>query len=125
MRKLTERGMRLAHALREHDVEVIESYPGAAQDIMRIPRKKSSLDDLRYGLAAFGLRGKFVDGEASHDELDAITSAVVGYFFLTGDVEALGNPSEDYLIIPRPTLAALADTAHAAASNNALALAAP
>jgi predicted nuclease with RNAse H fold len=112
--------MRLAQALRERGAEVIESYPGAAQDIMRIPRKKSSLDDLRYGLAAFGLRGKFLDGEASHDELDAITSAVVGYFYLTGDVEALGNPSEDYLIIPLPTLAARPDTPEAAAFEHAL-----
>ena len=39
MQKLTARGIRLARSLRERGIPVIESYPGAAQDIMRIPRK--------------------------------------------------------------------------------------
>jgi len=101
MQALTSRGMQVAAGLRQLGFTVIESYPGAAQDIMRIPRKKSSLDDLRRGLAAFGLKGPSLDRQTSHDELDAITSAIVGYFYLTGDVESLGNEAESYLIIPR------------------------
>ncbi len=101
MRKLTERGMRLAGAFRRRGYTVIESYPGAAQDIMRIPRKRSSLEDLAKGLEAFGIRGAFLSQPCSHDELDAITSAVVGYFFLTGEYEALGNEREERLIVPK------------------------
>jgi predicted nuclease with RNAse H fold len=101
MQKLTERGMRLAKAFRKRGYKVIESYPGAAQDIMRIPRKKSSLDDLAGGLQAFGIKGACFAERCSHDELDAITSAVVGYFYLTGDYEALGNEHEEWLIIPK------------------------
>ena len=101
MQKLTERGIRLAKAFRKRGYTVIESYPGAAQDIMRIPRKKSSLNDLARGLEAFGIKGSFLSEQVSHDELDAITSAAVGYFYLTGDYEALGNKPEDYLIIPK------------------------
>lgn len=101
MQKLTERGMRLAKAFRKRGYKVIESYPGAAQDIMRIPRKKSSLDDLAGGLQAFGIKGACLAERCSHDELDAITSAVVGYFYLTGDYEALGNEHEEWLIIPK------------------------
>jgi predicted nuclease with RNAse H fold len=101
MQKLTERGMRLAKAFRKRGYKVIESYPGAAQDIMRIPRKKSSLDDLAGGLQAFGIKGACLVEGCSHDELDAITSAVVGYFYLTGDYEALGNEHEEWLIIPK------------------------
>jgi predicted nuclease with RNAse H fold len=101
MQKLTERGIRLAKAFRKRGYTVIESYPGAAQDIMRIPRKKSSLDDLAGGLTAFGVKGPFLLEQPSHDELDAITSAVVGYFYLTGDYEALGNKHEEFLIIPK------------------------
>lgn len=37
----------------------------------------------------------------SHDELDAITSAMVGLFYLCGRYEALGNAEEGYLIVPR------------------------
>ena len=93
MQKLTERGMRLAKEFRNRGYEVIESYPGAAQDIMRIPRKKASLEDLMRGLGAFGIKGKFLSEQTSHDELDAITSAAVGFFYLSGDYEPLGNES--------------------------------
>src|SRR5439155_9544460 len=89
MQALTLRGIRLATQLREFGINVIESYPGAAQDIMRIPRKRASLTDLRDGLVAFGLGGPFVNSVLGHDELDAITSALVGYFYLTGDAEEL------------------------------------
>ena len=101
MQQLTERGIRLANAFRKRGYRVIESYPGAAQDIMRIPRKRSSLEDLAQGLGAFGIKGDFRSEQVSHDELDAITSAVVGYFFLTGDYEALGRECEERLIVPK------------------------
>jgi dephospho-CoA kinase len=79
---------------------VIESYPGAAQDILGIPRKRASLELLARGLAAFGISGSFSTNAVSHDELDAITSAVVGLFFWAGRFEALGNDNEEFLIIP-------------------------
>jgi uncharacterized protein YprB with RNaseH-like and TPR domain/predicted nuclease with RNAse H fold len=100
MQKLTQRGMRLAASLREAGIEVIESYPGAAQDIMRIPRKKASLEMLRAGLDRFGIRGIRSNGALTHDELDAITSAVVGTFYLADAFEAIGTPEENYLIVP-------------------------
>lgn len=102
MQQLTERGIRLAKAFRKRGHTVIESYPGAAQDIMRIPRKRSSLEDLACGLGAFGIKGDVLSEQASHDELDAITSALVGYFYLTGDYEALGRECEERLIVPPP-----------------------
>jgi len=100
MQKLTRRGMGLAQKIRSLGIPVIESYPGAAQDIMRIPRKQAGLDWLRLGLQEFGLTGEFLHVDVSHDELDAITSAVVGQFFWAGKYEGLGTPEEDYLIIP-------------------------
>ena len=39
MQRLTARGIRLAGTLRQRGLPVIESYPGAAQDIMRIPAR--------------------------------------------------------------------------------------
>ena len=100
MQKLTERGIRLAGHFRSLGVPVIESYPGAAQDIMGIPRKRSSLEYLSRGLELFGITGDFINSSVTHDELDAITSAIVGLFFWSGKFEALGNEEEDYLIIP-------------------------
>jgi len=100
MQKLTARGIRLANHFRSLGVPVIESYPGAAQDIMGIPRKGASLEYLSRGLELFGIRGNFINKPVNHDELDAITSAVVGLFFWSGKYEALGTEEEDYLIIP-------------------------
>ena len=100
MQKLTQRGMLLAEKFRKIGIPVIESYPGAAQDIISIPRKQAGLDYLVDGLKEFGLIGDFTHEAVSHDELDAITSAIVGHFFWVGMYEALGNPDEEYLIIP-------------------------
>ncbi|MDJ0744153.1 MAG: ribonuclease H-like domain-containing protein [Xenococcaceae cyanobacterium MO_167.B27] len=100
MQGLTSRGIRLAQHFRSKGIPVIESYPGAAQDIMRIPRKQAGLEFLTGGLGDFGIKGEFLNNSVSHDELDAITSAVVGIFFWTGKFEGLGNEEEEYLIIP-------------------------
>lgn len=100
MQKLTQRGIHLADEFRKKGIPVIESYPGAAQDILGIPRKRASMEYLVKGLISFGIKGEFENIEVSHDELDAITSAMLGYFFWCGNFEALGNEEEDYLIIP-------------------------
>src|SRR3990172_7236539 len=101
MQNLTRRGMRLAAEFRSRGLNVIESYPGAAQDILRISRKKTSMEDLKAGIRDLALTGPFLESRDNHDELDAITSALVGYFFLAGSYEAIGTPEEEYLIIPR------------------------
>jgi uncharacterized protein YprB with RNaseH-like and TPR domain/predicted nuclease with RNAse H fold len=101
MEMLTKRGIRLAEALRDRGLKVIESYPGAAQDILGIPRKKASLEELKRGLFRAGITGNFVTAKITHDEVDAITSALVGLFYLADDYIALGTASEDYLIVPR------------------------
>jgi uncharacterized protein YprB with RNaseH-like and TPR domain/predicted nuclease with RNAse H fold/adenylate kinase family enzyme len=98
MQKLTERGMRLATRLESLGVKVIESYPGAAQDVLGIPRKRANEDLLTRGLREFG--HTFEDGK-SHDELDAITSALVGYFYLADEYEAIGAEDECFMIIPK------------------------
>jgi uncharacterized protein YprB with RNaseH-like and TPR domain/predicted nuclease with RNAse H fold len=101
MKMLTHRGIRLASELRQAGCKVIESYPGAAQDVLGIPRKKASLEELKRGLFRAGITGDFVVADITHDEVDAITSALVGLFYLADDYIALGTAAEDYLIVPR------------------------
>ena len=101
MKMLTLRGIRLADELRRAGAKVIESYPGAAQDILGIPRKKASLEELKWGLHRAGITGDFLTAKITHDEVDAITSALVGLFYLADDYIALGTTAEDYLIVPR------------------------
>lgn len=105
MVNLTTRGMKLAKTLRDMGYTVIESYPGVAQDILMIPRKGKTNEQfkhLKQGLASFGIAGDLLDKpNISHDEVDAITSSLVGYFYLNGQYVGLGNEDEDYLIVPR------------------------
>jgi uncharacterized protein YprB with RNaseH-like and TPR domain/predicted nuclease with RNAse H fold len=101
MKVLTKRGMRLAQQFRAAGLRVIESYPGAAQDLLGIPRKGSSLEELKWGLSRAGIIGEFLHGKVCHDEVDAITSALVGLFYLADDYIAMGNVAEDYLVVPK------------------------
>ena len=102
MKNLTLRGIRLRKAIESFpdSPKVIESYPGAAQDILCIPRKQKSLTLLREGLRRLGLKGRGLDTR-SHDEMDAITSAIVGRYFEAGLFEGMGIPSEAQLIVPK------------------------
>lgn len=100
MQKLTKRGIGLAAKLRSRGIPTIESYPGVVQDIIGLPRKQASLSLLKKGLGIFGLKGEFLKKEVSHDEIDAITSAIVGIFFLSKDYEAIGDMRENLMIIP-------------------------
>ncbi|MCS7139036.1 MAG: DUF429 domain-containing protein [Crenarchaeota archaeon] len=98
MRSLTKRGMRLKNMLESSGYNVIEVYPGGAQDILGIPRKTSSVEGLYKGLVRLKIRG--LEGLQSHHELDAVTAALVAKMFYEGDYEAYGDPGEGQIIMP-------------------------
>ena len=100
MEKLTLRGIQLRRELEARGTRVIESYPGAAQDILCLPRKQKGLELLRQGLSRLGLSGPGLLTR-SHDEMDAITAAIVGRFHEAGKFEPMGIPSEAQLIVPK------------------------
>ena len=102
MKPLTLRGIKLRREIEAmpNGPKVIESYPGAAQDVLCIPRKQKGLEFLRAGLRELGLKGPGLNTE-SHDEMDAITSAVVGRFYEADEFEPMGIRSEAQLIIPK------------------------
>jgi predicted nuclease with RNAse H fold len=101
MQRLTARGIMLAEELRSRGIEVIECYPGAAQDIMGIPRKGAGEEWLKLGLAEFGITGEFTTQRLTHDELDAITCCLVGSFHIAGLTEELGGDGEEPMIVPK------------------------
>jgi predicted nuclease with RNAse H fold len=98
MRQLTQRGMRLKEALEKQGMSVIETYPGAAQDIWGIPRQRDVMG-LRRGLGRFRLQG-LAPTERSPHILDAVTCALVGRLYLQGDFLSLGTPEEALMILP-------------------------
>ncbi len=100
MRKLTSRGMRLKKIFESRGLRVVESYPGSVQDLLGMPRKQAGLEKLRQSLIDYGVKGDIHKSEITHDELDAVTSALVGKMFLEDNYLAIGDPEEGVMILP-------------------------
>jgi predicted nuclease with RNAse H fold len=98
MRKLTERGIKLRKILKKK-YKVIEVYPGATQDILKIPRKQKGLKKLKRGLEKLGI--KILKKNLNGDELDAITSAFTGFLYLKGKYITIGDEKEGQIILPK------------------------
>jgi predicted nuclease with RNAse H fold len=96
MRMLTERGMALKEKIEELGYRVVECYPGAAQDIWGLPRQHRDRAGLLAGLRELGMRG--LPETLSGDELDAVTAALTGRWFLLGKGEMVGGT--EGIIIP-------------------------
>lgn len=100
MRKLTIRGIRLKAKLLGYGLKVHETYPGAVQDLLGFPRKQHSLERLRRALIRFGVGGDVRRKGITHDELDAVTCALVGNMYLRNEYVAIGDPQEVLMILP-------------------------
>ena len=98
MRMLTERGIFLSGTFVRRGYKVIEMYPGAAQDVWETGRKQDSLPRLIRGLEKLGVKG--LDKKMNGDELDAVTGALVGFWYMKGKAEVLGNFKEGAIVIP-------------------------
>ena len=102
MRMLTVRGMRLAGRLKRAGFSVVEGYPGGAQDLLGLPRKKSGVDRLQRALRRRGLGGDLDLRPLTHDVLDAVTIAWVGWAFRKGSGVLIGDPTEGLMLLPAP-----------------------
>lgn len=89
MRMLTKRGMKLRENLEKLGYKVVESYPGAVQDLSNMPRSKDR-EGLRKKLNKLGIKIE----SASADELDAITCALVGIKYLKNEALIIGKGKE-------------------------------
>ena len=96
MRMLTERGIALKAKIERIGYRTVECYPGGAQDVWGIPRQRRDLQGLRRGLEGLGVTG--LTETMTGDELDAVTAALVGRWFLMGKGEILGG--EEGIIMP-------------------------
>ncbi len=100
MRVLTVRGIGLADRLRATGFDVREGYPGASQDLLRIPRKGAGIAQLQRRLRGLGLRGDLDRRALTHDELDAVTLAVTARRYLEGRGIEIGDPAEGTMVLP-------------------------
>lgn len=98
MRQLAERAISLSGKLRERGFRVIEVYPGGAQDVLGLPRKKD-LEGLLKGIISLGvaLEAQTING----DVLDAVTAAYTAWSYAHGKyIEIRTGDCE--LILPAP-----------------------
>ena len=96
MRQLTARGMLVAGQLKEVGHTILETYPGAAQDIWGIPRQRDP-KGLRRGLESM------VDirrTDVTRHELDAITCAYLARLHHEGRTELIGREDEGWMVLP-------------------------
>ncbi len=96
MRLLTERGLAIRAKIEQMGYAVVECYPGAAQDVWGIPRQHRDRRKLAAGLRALGVHG--LTDAMTGDELDAVTAALVGRWYLLSKGEMLGG--KDGIVIP-------------------------
>jgi predicted nuclease with RNAse H fold len=96
MRMLTERGLILKTKIEEMGYRTVECFPGGAQDVWSLPRQHRDSDGLRSGLKRLGVKG--ITDLMTGDELDAVTAALVGRWFLLGRGEMLGG--EGGIVMP-------------------------
>lgn len=98
MRALTLRGISLKRRFRRKGFDIVEIYPGAAQDIWGISRKQYGLTRLRKGMQRLGILG--LDRRMNGDELDAVSGAIVGRMFLKGKAEVIGDFKHGAIVLP-------------------------
>jgi len=89
MRMLTQRGLALQAKIEARGYHVVECYPGGAQDVWGLPRQHRDRAGLRRGLEALGVKG--LTEAMTGDELDAVTAALTGRWYLLGRGEMLGG----------------------------------
>ena len=102
MQKLTMRGVALKKFFEDKGFEVIETYPGSAQDLLGIPRKGKDHKPLQKALINYGFKEDVKNEKITDHELDAITSALVGDLYLKGKTIALGIKEESQIITAMP-----------------------
>ncbi|HZT07472.1 MAG TPA: DUF429 domain-containing protein [Chloroflexota bacterium] len=107
IKRMVYRAIRLKSRWEDEGIEVIEVFPYAVKRIMlgRALPKKSTPDGvarLVAGARAALPECRWPDYWApGHDQLDALYCAITARLYALGETEALGDPAEVPIIIPR------------------------
>ncbi|MGB9703492.1 MAG: DUF429 domain-containing protein [Candidatus Micrarchaeia archaeon] len=95
MRMLTKRGIWLKSELEKRKIKVLETYPGAIYDLLKIERKEESI---KKGLKKLGLRFK---NKITRDELDSIACAYLAKLYKEKKTIGLGRKEEGFMYLPK------------------------
>jgi predicted nuclease with RNAse H fold len=111
IRSMVERGIALRRNLEASGLIVIEVYPFATKCALfgRPKLKKSSPEGrawLQDRVASVVPGVEALQRPLTHDELDSILCAHTARLYANGDAEALGDPDEGTIVVPRLPVAA-------------------
>lgn len=100
MRKLTERGIKLAQSLRALGIEAFETFPGATYDILGLKRKDKVALLNFYKRLPINLE----DRSYNQDELDAIACWLAGVCYHLGKAKAFSGKDGMIVVVGKECL---------------------
>jgi len=98
MRKLHERGVKIARALEKAGLRVIEVHPSSTRRLLGWAGLSD--EELRRELVKTGLGGDLEKAKPSRHELDAVLAALTALYYLFGRAAPVGDPDEGVIVIP-------------------------
>ncbi|MFN3947173.1 MAG: DUF429 domain-containing protein [Aquificaceae bacterium] len=97
MRRLTERGIKLANSLKALGIEVFETFPGATYDILGLKRKDKAALLNFYSRLSVNLE----DRSYTQDELDAIACWLAGVCYSFGKAKVFSGKDGVIVVVGR------------------------
>ena len=98
MKKLTLRAIRLNRLIMEMGIQTIEVHPTSTRKAIGMPTK--DWKTIQNILKSIGLAGSLSRRALTPHEIDAVTAALTGYFYMEGLTEILGDFEEGYIVVP-------------------------
>ncbi|MBS7621726.1 DUF429 domain-containing protein, partial [Candidatus Bathyarchaeota archaeon] len=95
MKKLTLRAIRLNRLIMEMGIQTIEVHPTSTRKALGMPIK--DWKTIQNILKSIGLAGSLSQRALTPHEIDAVTAALTGYFYMEGLTEILGDFEEGYI----------------------------
>jgi len=98
MEKLTLRAMKITQQIKRGELHIIEVHPTSTRKALKMPAK--NLKEIQLIFIQLGLEGNLKTCVLTPHEIDAVTAALTGHFYLQGKTESIGNDEEGYIVVP-------------------------
>ncbi|MEM0007200.1 MAG: DUF429 domain-containing protein [Candidatus Bathyarchaeia archaeon] len=98
MKTLTLRAIRLNRLIIEMGVQTIEVHPTSTRKALGMPAK--DWKTIQNILNRIGLAGSISQRILAPHEIDAVTAALTGYFYVKGLTESVGDREEGFIVVP-------------------------
>ncbi|MEM1539860.1 MAG: DUF429 domain-containing protein [Candidatus Bathyarchaeia archaeon] len=98
MKTLTLRAIRLNKLITELGAQTIEVHPTSTRKALGMPAK--DWKTIQNILNRIGLAGSISQRTLAPHEIDAVTAALTGYFYMKSLTESVGDHEEGFIVVP-------------------------